>query len=253
MGDAVVRVKRHARWRWLHRVLVTALWPVAWVVLGVYTVLVAGMIALIVPFVGVERIWPALKSWARLLYWLTGAELTVRGLDRMPNGPAVIVSNHASHLDGPGLALALPRPIFFVVKKELTRIPVFGQGLLAIGSIKVDRGRSEKSRRQMAKAIKTIRHGRSVLVFAEGTRSPDGGVAEFKKGGFHLAIDAQVPVLPVSIRGSHDILPKGARRPRKLGRVEVVVGRSIPTEGLTKQDVVSLRDRAREVVLRGAR
>lgn len=251
MDEPVVRLERHPRWRWLHRLMMTVLWPVSWLILCVYTVLVAGMIALVVPFVGVERIWPVLKSWARLLFRLTGAELAVRGLDRIPDRPVVIVSNHASHLDGPALALALPRPIFFVVKKELTRIPIFGQGLMAIGSIKVDRGRSEKSRRQMAKAIRTIRQGRSVLVFAEGTRSEDGLVAAFKKGGFHLAVDAQVPVLPVSIRGSHDILPRGALRPQKMGRVEVVVGDPIPTDGLTKKHVVDLRDRARAAVLLG--
>ena len=121
----------------------------------------------------------------------------------MPAGPYLIVSNHASHLDGPALARALPDPIFFVIKKELTRIPLWGQAAVKVGFIAIDRSDTDQARLEMQQAIGDIRAGQHVLVFAEGTRSPDGHLQPFKKGGFHLAIDAQVPVLPVAINGSH--------------------------------------------------
>ncbi len=240
---------RGSRWGLPRRVLTRTLWPLGWLTMAAATVAAALVVIPLSLVARPEATWFVPTWWCRLLLWLSGAQLELHGEEHLPvNGPAVLISNHASHLDGPALAVALPRPVFFVAKKELARIPVFGQALVAIGTVIVDRGRSEKARRQMQHALDRIRRGRWVLVFAEGTRSRDGGVAPFKKGGFHLAIDAQVPIVPIAIRGSHAILPKGATHPRRPGKIEIVVGEPIPVAGLGKEALPDLLQRTRTAV-----
>ena len=244
-------VLRGARWGLVRRTLTRTLWPAGWLAMTAATVVAAAVVIPVSLIASPEAGWFVPRWWCRLLLWLSGAELTLHGEENLPGeGPAVLVSNHASHLDGPALAVALPRPIFFVAKKELARIPIFGQALVAIGTVIVDRGRSEKARLQMRRALDRIRQGRWVLVFAEGTRSRDGHVAAFKKGGFHLAIDAQVPIVPIAIRGSHEILPKGAAHPRRPGRIDIVVGEPIPVSGLDKEDLPELLERTRAAVVK---
>jgi len=229
--------------------LVRGLWPLSWILMGLATVWAAVTLVPARLVTTPDRMFWVLRTWSRLLLWLLGAELVVSGEENLPlDGPAVIVANHSSHLDGPALGVALPRPIFFVAKKELARIPVFGQALVAVGSIIVDRGSGEKARRQMRLALERIRSGLWVLVFAEGTRSADGRLARFKKGGFHLAVDAGVPVVPVAIRGAREILPRGAARPRRPGRIEIAVGEPIPVDGLARPDVPALAQRAHDAV-----
>ncbi len=243
-------VLRGARWGFLRRALTLVLWPVGWLSMSVATVLAAVIVIPVAFVANPEAGWFVPTWWSRLLLWFSGAELVLEDGEHLPlDGPAVLVSNHASHLDGPALIVALPRPIFFVAKKELARIPIFGQILVAIGTVIVDRGRSEKARRQMQRALDRVRQGRWVVVFAEGTRSRDGRVAPFKKGGFHLAIDAQVPIVPIAIRGSHTILPKGATHPRRPGTIEIVVGEPIPVEGLDKKALPTLLERTRAAVI----
>ena len=235
--------------RLVRAALVHALWPLSWAVMAAATVWAAVTLVPARLVTTPDRMFWVLRSWSRLLFALLGAELVITGEDRLPAaGPAVIVANHASHLDGPALGVVLPRPIFFVAKKELARIPVFGQALVAIGSIIVDRGSGEKARRQMRRALDRIRSGLWVLVFAEGTRSADGRLARFKKGGFHLALDAGVPIVPVAIRGARDILPRGALRPRRAGTIEIAVGEPIPVDGLTRADLPALLERTHSAV-----
>ena len=217
---------------------------------GVLATLVCAPTAILFAMLGVERAtYAPVKVWAWVLHASTGVRTRATGLANVPAaGSYVVISSHTSHLDGPAIALALPHPVYFVIKKELAQIPLWGHAALKIGFIAVDRSDSEQARREMARAIDTIRAGRRVLVFPEGTRSPDGHLQAFKKGGFHLAVDAQVPILPVAVNGSHRLFPKGAPATR-AGQLEVAVGPPIATTGLTKDDVEALLERTREVIL----
>jgi 1-acyl-sn-glycerol-3-phosphate acyltransferase len=193
------------------------------------------------------------RLWARLLHLITGVRYRVQGLENVPtSGPYIVISNHCSHLDGPTAVLALPDPVYFVIKRELARIPLWGYTVLKLGFISVDRSDSEQARTEMSRAVETIRSGRRILVFAEGTRSPDGHLQPFKKGGFHLAIDAQVPILPVTINGSHTLFPKGAPAVRP-GTLDVVIGEPIPTTGLGKEDLEDLISRTHQAILTARR
>ncbi len=189
------------------------------------------------------------RAFARALHLATGVRPRGHALENVPaNGSYVIISNHSSHLDGPCLAAVLPHPAYFVIKKELARIPLWGNAAVKIGFIAIDRSNSQQARVEMQRAIETIRSGRRVIVFAEGTRSPDGRLQQFKKGGFHIAIDAQVPILPIAINGSHTLFPKGGKVV-KSGVVDVIVCEPIQTEGLTKNDIPALVEQARNAIL----
>lgn len=188
------------------------------------------------------------QAWCWVLALLGRVRYTVSGLEKLPeHGSYVIVSNHCSHYDGPTLILVLPHDFYFVIKRELTRIPLWGQAVVKVGYIAIDRGHSDKAKAQMAATSEVVRAGRRVLVFAEGTRSRRETMLPFKKGAFHLAIDAGVPIVPIAINNSRNILPKGALLP-KPGTIECVVGTPISTNGLTKQDVPALLERTRQAI-----
>ena len=198
------------------------------------------------------KAYAVVRWWCRLLHRVTATRYEVQGLDNVPEGPYLVISNHSSHLDGPGLIATLPDPIYFVIKKGLAQIPVWGWTATRIGFISIDRSRSREARETLHRAVATIREGRHILVFAEGTRSPDHRLQRFKKGGFHMAIDAGVPILPVAVNGSHRLMPKG-RPSSKSGLVTVVIGAPIETEGLGKEDLPALMERTRDAVLAGRR
>ncbi|GAG65700.1 unnamed protein product [marine sediment metagenome] len=212
--------------------------------------LVMASTAIVFSLLGWRRIaYYPVWAFARLLLLSTAVRHRVHGLDNVPgSGSYVVVSNHCSHLDGPTIALALPHPVYFIIKKELTQIPFFGRATVALGFIAVDRSNTSQARAEMARAAETIRQDRRILVFAEGTRSPDGHLQRFKKGGFHLAVDAKVPILPVTINGSHRLYPKNGHVVRP-GVVDVIVGRPISTSGLCKKDVSELMEQTRDQIL----
>ncbi len=216
--------------------------------------LVLASTVILLSLLGLRRLaYLPVRAWAWTLLATTGVRYRSHGLDNVPEAePYVVISNHCSHLDGPTIALALPHPVYFVIKKELTKIPLWGLATQKLGFIAVNRSDSAQARAEMARAVETIRDGRRVLVFAEGTRSPDGQLQRFKKGGFHLAIDAQVPILPVTVNGSHALFPKSGTSVRP-GTLDVVVGRAIPTSGLGKEDVEELMAATREEILAARR
>jgi 1-acyl-sn-glycerol-3-phosphate acyltransferase len=138
----------------------------------------------------------------------------------------------------------------FVAKKELVRVPVFGQALLASGHIIIDRGNRERAVASLRRAAERIRAGTSVIVFPEGTRSPDGHLRLFKSGPFHLAVEAQVPIIPVTVSGSQHITPKGELRVHP-GRVKIAYGKPIPTRGVSIAERKLLAARVRDAIARG--
>lgn len=160
---------------------------------------------------------------------------------------AVIVSNHESHLDAAAITVGLsPRSIRFVAKRELFKIPFFGWGLRLTGSIPVERNRGAGDLSRLKEAAKNGTES-DVLFFAEGTRSPDGAMHEFKKGAFIYAIEKQQPILPVGVAGGFEVLPAKALEGRH-GKVAVVVGEPIDVRGLTMDDRDALRDRVRATI-----
>ncbi len=193
----------------------------------------------------------ALMPVARLWSWLILRTYRVRSSvvfhpEVSSRQPAVYVANHQSQFDIPALALAMPVDFRMVAKRELLSIPIFGWALWLAGFIFIDRGDRDRAIRSLDRAVRTIRSGTSIVVFAEGTRSPDDRLLPFKKGGFILALQAGVPIVPVSIRGGGQVMPKGSLSVRP-GTIEVVFGAPVSTStyslGTKDALIAAVRDR----------
>jgi 1-acyl-sn-glycerol-3-phosphate acyltransferase len=180
----------------------------------------------------------------RSFFLLCGLPVRRIGMDRLPDGPCIVVANHASYLDGPLLFAVLPPRFGFVIKKEASRIPLAGTLMRRLDHHFVDRG----SRREGASDARRIQHavteGESVVFFPEGTFSARTGVARFHSGAFAMAERAGVPIVPLAIRGTRRVLRAKTLVPR-WSRVEVEVLEPIAA-GTSGKLAPRLRDAARE-------
>lgn len=185
-----------------------------------------------------------MSKWAWFLLKLAGVKIEVNGLENITQGESYIfISNHASLLDIPTVCLGLPFQLRFLAKKELFKIPLFGPALLSAGHIKIDRGNLESAVKSLKEAAIVLKkRGYSALVFAEGTRSLNGEVGRFKKGGVILALSMGIPIVPVSISGSASLAAKGVYMV-KSGKIKMTIGKPISTEGKdisTRHQLVSV-------------
>jgi 1-acyl-sn-glycerol-3-phosphate acyltransferase len=195
-----------------------------------------------------ERADPVIRAWCSAVVGAAGVREDVAGLENLPSGTCVLVCNHQSNFDAPFVFLRLPKHIRFVAKKELYRIPIFGAALKAMGNIRVERTGSDGDRKRIEAAIEQVRTRTSILFFAEGTRSTDGKLRQFKKGAAVLAIDAQVPLVPVALAGAHEITPKGGLWVHSGRPLVLRVGKPIPTAGLAREDRDTLTRQAHDAV-----
>jgi len=198
---------------------------------------------------GNPLIWMA-RPWVASILLASGVRVRVQGRDRIPDVPVLYVTNHQSHYDVMALVRALPGQYRIVAKKELFGIPVFGWALSLAGFIKIDRANRESAIRSLDEAAGRMRRGHAIVVFAEGTRSENGHLLPFKKGGFVLAIRSGCPIVPVTISGSRAVLGKGGRRVTP-GVIDVVIGDPIPTAGLAIEDRDALLATTRRAIEAG--
>jgi 1-acyl-sn-glycerol-3-phosphate acyltransferase len=190
------------------------------------------------------------RSWSRLLLRLFRVAVVVQGGEQVPAGPAVYAANHASALDILIVFGHLPVDFRIVYKKSLSRVPLLGWSIALGGHIPIDRSNAFRARRSLDAAALRIRGGTSVVVFPEGTRSPDGAVRRFKRGSFALAIAAGVPVVPVALVGVKAVVPHGLASVRK-GRVAVRLQPPIPVAGRSSDAAEALAEEVRQVVAAG--
>ena len=208
---------------------VKTIWLSSWIVLA--TLLVFPPIALVSLFSRTgNSLFHLARLWARIICGVTGVRVRTRGLDRIDKRRSyVIIANHQSHFDGPALAIGLSgMPFRWIAKRELLKIPLFGYCLYSSRSIFIDRSNRERAIASIRKGVERLPPGVSVMCFAEGTRSPNGRIGHFKKGGFAAALDNGMPILPVTINGSRHVLPKGSAV-FQSGTIELVVGQPIET------------------------
>jgi 1-acyl-sn-glycerol-3-phosphate acyltransferase len=172
------------------------------------------------------------RCWSWIILKVGGVSVAVKGLEHVDSRKQYIfIGNHQSNIDIPVLVRGLPGfQLRWLAKKELLRVPFFGWAMWASKHISVDRTNRLAAVRSLRKAGERINAGISVVVFAEGTRSRDGKLLPFKRGGFVLATETKTPIVPVTINGTGARLPAGAWRVHP-GAVEVVIGKPIPVEG----------------------
>jgi 1-acyl-sn-glycerol-3-phosphate acyltransferase len=170
-----------------------------------------------------ERSDERLAWWARKL--LDGAEvsLEIHGAENVPEGPLVLMSNHRSYYDIPTVFCTVPGRVRMVAKKELFRVPVFGRAMLAAGFVKIDREQRHSAIASLKESERLLQGGTRVWIAPEGTRSKDGRLGTFKSGGFHLAIQARVPILPIALEGTQRILPADGLVVRKGAHVTATI------------------------------
>lgn len=147
---------------------------------------------------------------ARFAMRISGVRVQAEGLENIPNGVCLFVANHTSNLDPPAVVAAIPRRVAMLGKKEVFRVPILRRALLLADFIPVDRGHRTAAIASTDEAVRHLKRGVSYLVFPEGTRSPDGRLRPFKKGTFIMAIQAGIPVVPVSVSGTHRLMGKGS-------------------------------------------
>jgi 1-acyl-sn-glycerol-3-phosphate acyltransferase len=184
---------------------------------------------------------------ARAFFALAGLGFRVDGAGNLPDGPAVVVANHASYIDGPMLYAALPARFGFVIKKEIAGIPLAGWLLRRLGHEFVDRHNKAESAKDARRILRAAFGGGSVAFFPEGTFSARPGLARFHSGAFVTAVRAALPVVPVVIRGARRVLPPGTWLPRRAPLALAILPPLVASPG--GDAMARLRDETRARIL----
>jgi 1-acyl-sn-glycerol-3-phosphate acyltransferase len=190
------------------------------------------------------------RLWGRAVLGIVRVRVAVRGAEHLPPGPAVYAANHGSALDILVVFGYLPVDFRIIHKRSLYRVPFLGWTLWLGGHVGIDRLHPFRARRSLDAAARRIRSGTSVVVFPEGTRSPDRSVRRFKRGPFTLALEADAPVVPVSLVGVKDVAPRTLLSVRP-GGVEIVIHPPLPVAGRSLEDADALAEEVRRVVAAG--
>jgi 1-acyl-sn-glycerol-3-phosphate acyltransferase len=222
---------------------------------GLYAVLLFVALGLLTAFLGLvlpglERRRGVARTMSRALLFLAGMPVRVIAAERLPPGQCVIVSNHASYLDGIVYTAALPTRFGFVIKREMATVPLAGFMLRRLGSLFVERYDTRRSAADARRVLRKAIDGQSLVFFPEGTFTPTPGLLRFHTGAFATAVRARCPVVPAVIRGTREALSPRGELPRP-GRIEVEI--LPPLQAVCRASVdpaVELRDLARSEILR---
>ncbi|MDX1733790.1 MAG: lysophospholipid acyltransferase family protein, partial [Halioglobus sp.] len=187
-------------------------------------------------------------AWGRGLVRAVPCRLRITGLEHIdPGTPYILVANHLSLMDIPILYGWLPLDLKWVMKTEVRRSPLIGSGTAMMGHIFVDRADHDAAIHELHVLEDNLQPGMSILVFPEGTRSRSGRLQAFKMGAFHMAVELQVPILPITIRGTNAILTPDTMD-LNPGRAELIVHPPISRADVVASSPEALRDRAREII-----
>jgi len=231
----------------------TLLAPLRWLY-GVYSIvlfLTLGLctLLLLLAVPGMLRRRAVARGMARAFFTLAGMPLTVKGLDRLPQGQCVVVSNHASYLDGVVFTAALPARFAFVIKREMNGVPLAGLLLRRLGSHFVERFNRHRGAADARRVLRDAINGNSLAFFPEGTFTPTPGLLKFHTGAFTTAIRAGCPIVPATVRGTRVALSPSGGLPRPQ-RIEVRILDPIPAPPSGHDDAaIEFRDLARAMIL----
>lgn len=218
------------------------------------------LVVCLVPFLlfcmlfGIREPLYAIGKWAmRLSRRILGLELEVEGLEAVDRKMSyVFMANHLSFIDGPLLFTLIPQNVRVILKKAIFRLPVLGLGMKQVGFVPVDRKGTSGGQASISRAVRQIKErGYSFLIFPEGTRSLDGTMGRFRRGGFYLALESGSPILPIVIQGTFEMMPKGEFFVKK-GRVRVIFQQPIPVQGYDFDHLPDLMDKVRLAIAASA-
>ncbi|HPX80606.1 MAG TPA: lysophospholipid acyltransferase family protein [Syntrophales bacterium] len=190
------------------------------------------------------------RTWAKVLLAISNVQVRVIGTEYVDGEtPQIFMSNHQSDFDILIILAFLPGQFRWIAKKELFRIPVFGRAMKNAGYIEIDRQHHQRALQNLAEAARKIREGKSVMSFPEGTRSKDGSIKPFKKGMFHLAMEAGVPIVPITIIGADAIMPKRSLKVNP-GRITMIIDAPIDIDEYTDDARTELMERVRGIIVK---
>lgn len=204
------------------------MWLIKNFIVILYSLLVAILSILIYPFDYRNKLSnPLMKVWTNIVLFIYGIKVNVTGAENINSSKGKIyISNHASYMDIFVQLAKLPDNVRMIYKKEINRVPILGWAMYCAGFVALNRDKVREAMKSLDKAAERVRKGLSVVIYPEGTRTPDGKVGEFKKGMFFLADKAKADIIPVSLQGTFEIMPLGSSRV-KPGIVNMVIGKPI--------------------------
>jgi len=227
--------------------MIRTLYILTWIVLAT---LVCGILVIVLSFFvrSGNPLHKIARFWGKSILVVSGVKVCVKGLSNIDlSAPYIYMPNHQSNFDIPVLLGHLTVQFRWLAKMELFKIPIFGRAMRKAGYISIDRYHRESAIESLKVAANKIKNGVSVLIFPEGTRSWDGKIRSFKKGGFVMAIDSGVPIVPVVITGTRAIMPKGKFRVYP-GHVSMVIHKPIDTSTYIRETKEVLMESVRRVI-----
>lgn len=223
----------------------------AWVICFLTTVIL-GTVAIILSIFDSSGNTPHLvaRLWGKIQLKTTGTKVRMVGLDKIdPKKSYILVSNHQSNFDIFALLGFLPIQFRWTAKASLFRIPFLGWAMSRIGYIPIERESPKKAYKSMLQAAEKVKNGVSVMIFPEGTRSPDGQLQAFKKGVLLIALKSQAPILPITIKGTNNIMRKGDWRTYP-GNVEIIIDQPLETKYVSPTEEEVLSAKVRQIIIK---
>jgi 1-acyl-sn-glycerol-3-phosphate acyltransferase len=226
-------------------------WALLWISIAISTVGLSILAFITFPF---DRngniVHHYARWWAKIQLLVSGVRVRVKGLEHLDKEtPYIYMSNHQGSYDIFALLSCLPVQFRWIAKKELFAIPILGWAMGAANYISIDRSGRRRALKSIERAASKIKGGVSVVIFPEGTRSRDGAIQPFKRGGFTLALKSGVPIIPITINGSRDVMARDSMRVRP-GEIRVSVDRAIQTTPFSLRERNVLMEKVRETIER---
>jgi len=188
------------------------------------------------------------RNWARSAIAANGSVIKVTGSHNVPDtGGVLFVSNHQSNFDIPIFIGFVPRDKGFIAKYELSKVPLFSMWMRYLGCVFINRNDARQSLAMLSAAAERLKQGHSLVIFPEGTRSKDGTLGNFKSGSLKIALNANVPIVPVTINGSMNIMPKGTSF-IKSANVEVIISPPLIPGQMPEHDLKSITEKIRGTI-----
>ena len=185
--------------------------------------------------------------WSKFTVNIVGMDIKVKGRENIPNGTCLFVGNHTSILDIPAIFYSLNRPVGFIAKKEVLKVPILRYWLSKGKCIALDRQNPRDAVKMISEGVKNLKDGYSMMIFPEGTRSLDGKTLPFKKGSMKLATKAKVPIVPVTIDASFTSFEDNNKF--KPSTITVTFHKAIETVNLTKEEERTLSEDVRNIII----
>ncbi|WP_138207742.1 lysophospholipid acyltransferase family protein [Haloimpatiens lingqiaonensis] len=198
-----------------------------------------------------EYLNKSVYNWAKFSVNLVGVKLQVKGKENIPEGTCLFVSNHQGNLDIPCIIAGINRPMGFIAKKELIKVPVISTWMKAIHCVFMDRQNVRESLKSIQEGAGLLKSGHNMVIFPEGTRSKSSLVGEFKKGSMKLATKAEVMVVPVTIDGTYKAWEGNGGKGLIPADVTITIHKGIDIKELDKEKKTTLAEEVREIIISG--